>query len=126
MAVMMPEARPRLTGEPLPESLPSSWAASVNPMEMPAPTEADRPTRKVCQVSPVAKAAAQSGAMPVLLLGHIVEDLGRLRIGLAQALCIGAIDPPIVLLRGYGESEDFLLAQGIEGAAVEPEDAGEH
>ena len=61
-AVMMPEARPRFSGDPRPESTPSSWAASVKPMEMPAPTEADRPTRKVCQVSCVAKAAAKIGA----------------------------------------------------------------
>ncbi|MNT94857.1 hypothetical protein D3C72_2366220 [compost metagenome] len=59
---MMPEARPRLSGEPRPEILPSSWAASVKPMEMPAPTEADRPIRKVDHVSPVAKAAAKIGA----------------------------------------------------------------
>ncbi len=45
-----------------PDSLPSSCAASVKPIEMPAPTEADRPIRNVCQVSCVAKAAANMGA----------------------------------------------------------------
>jgi len=68
----------------------------------------------------------QGGAMPVLLRGHIVENLGRLRIGLAQALRIGAIDPPVVLLGRDGERQDLLLAQGIEGASAEAEDAGQH
>ena len=51
-----------LQGEPRPDSLPSSWAASVKPMEMPAPKEADRPTRKVVHGSCVAKAVAKMGA----------------------------------------------------------------
>ena len=62
IAVMIPEARPRLIGEPRPEILPSSCAASVNPIEIPAPTDADNPTRKVCHVSCVANAAAKIGA----------------------------------------------------------------
>jgi hypothetical protein len=44
------------------KSRPSSDAASVKPIEIPAPTEAARPTRNVCHVSPVAKAAAKIGA----------------------------------------------------------------
>ena len=59
---MIPEASPRLTGEPRPDSSPSSEAASVKPIEMPAPTEAATPTRKVVQVSWVAKAVAKIGA----------------------------------------------------------------
>ena len=35
-----PEANPRFHGEPRPDSLPSSCAASVKPIEIPAPTEA--------------------------------------------------------------------------------------
>jgi len=59
---MMPLASPRFSGEPRPDSLPSSCAASVKPMDMPAPTEAESPTRKVAQVFWVAKAAAKIGA----------------------------------------------------------------
>ena len=60
--VITPVAMPRLTGEPRPESCPSSDAASVKPIEMPAPTLAARPTRKVVWVSCVAKAVAKIGA----------------------------------------------------------------
>src|SRR5215203_4010367 len=62
MAVITPDATPLLNGDPQPEIVPSSDAASVNPIEIPAPTDAARPTRKVFQVSPVAKAAAKMGA----------------------------------------------------------------
>ena len=48
--------------DPRPEIAPSSEAASVKPMEIPAPIEAARPMRKVFHVSPVAKAAAKMGA----------------------------------------------------------------
>ena len=40
-------SQPRFQGDPRPDSLPSSWAASVKPIEIPAPTEAERPTRNV-------------------------------------------------------------------------------
>jgi hypothetical protein len=60
--VMMPDAKPRSTGEPRPDNSPSSEAASVKPIEMPAPTEAASPTRNVVQVSCVAKAVAKIGA----------------------------------------------------------------
>ena len=53
---------PRFTGEPRPDSLPSSEATSVKPIEMPAPIEAASPTRKVWNVSCVANAAAKIGA----------------------------------------------------------------
>ena len=62
IVVMIPQASPRLTGDPRPEITPSSCAASVNPIEMPAPTEAASPTTKVVQVECVAKAVAKIGA----------------------------------------------------------------
>ena len=60
--VMVPLDKPRFSGEPRPEILPSSCAASVKPIEMPAPTEAERPTRKVVHGFCVAKAVAKIGA----------------------------------------------------------------
>src|SRR5674476_1662919 len=63
MAVMTPDAMPRFQGDPRPEILPSSCAASVKPIEIPAPTDAERPTRKVVHGSWVAKAVAKIGAM---------------------------------------------------------------
>ena len=60
--VITPQTVPRSHGVPRPVSEPSSEAASAKPMEMPAPTEAAMPTRKVSQVLWVAKAAANSGA----------------------------------------------------------------
>jgi hypothetical protein len=53
---------PRIHGEPRPASEPSSDKASANPMLIPAPTDAARPTRNVGQFLCVAKAAAKSGA----------------------------------------------------------------
>ena len=53
---------PRSQGEPRPVSEPSSDIASAMPIEMPAPTEAASPTRKVSWLLWVAKAAANSGA----------------------------------------------------------------
>ena len=47
---------------PRPVNEPSSDRPSANAIEMPAPTEAAMPTRNVCQVLWVAKAAANSGA----------------------------------------------------------------
>ena len=61
---MTPHTVPRSHGAPRPVSEPSSDSASAKPMEMPAPTEAAMPTRKVSQVWWVAKAAANSGASP--------------------------------------------------------------
>ena len=43
-AVITPEESPRFNGEPRPDSAPSSEAASVKPMEIPAPTDAASPT----------------------------------------------------------------------------------
>jgi hypothetical protein len=62
MAVIAPHTTPRRSGAPRPVSEPPSDSASAKPMEMPAPTEAAIPTRKVAQVLCVAKAAANSGA----------------------------------------------------------------
>src|SRR5690606_7201660 len=53
----------------------------------------------------------QRGAMAVLLLGHLVEYLGRLRIILAQALRVPTIDAGVVLLGGDREREHLLLGQ---------------
>src|SRR4028119_1967578 len=61
-AVMTPQTMPRSQGEPRPVICPSSESASVRPMEMPAPTDAAMPTRKVSQLFWVAKAAAKRGA----------------------------------------------------------------
>ena len=58
----MPQVVPRSHGEPRPVSEPSSDNASAKPMLMPAPIEAARPTRNVCQFWWVAKAAANNGA----------------------------------------------------------------
>ena len=68
----------------------------------------------------------QRAPMSILFLGHVVEHLGRLRIGRPQAIRISPINPAIVLLGRDREREDFLLGQGVEGAAAEAEDAGEH
>ena len=53
---------PRSQGAPRPVRLPLSDSASANPMEMPAPIEAARPTRNASHERPVANAAANSGA----------------------------------------------------------------
>src|SRR5210317_905577 len=60
--VITPDATPRFQGDPRPDNDPSSDAASVKPMEIPAPTDAARPTKNVVQVSWVAKAVAKIGA----------------------------------------------------------------
>ena len=62
IAVISPQMPPRSRGEPRPVSEPSSERASAKPMLIPAPMEAARPTRKVCKLFWVAKAAANSGA----------------------------------------------------------------
>jgi len=72
---MIPEAKPRLTGLPRPDSSPSSDAASVKPIEMPAPIEAARPTNRVVRVSCVAKAVAKIGAS-VVAREHVVPGFG--------------------------------------------------
>ena len=46
LAVMRPQTRPESSGCPRPVSEPSSESASAKPMEMPAPSDAARPTRK--------------------------------------------------------------------------------
>ena len=62
IVVITPQTEPRSHGAPRPVSEPSSEAASAKPIEMPAPTDAAMPTRKVSQVLWVANAAANSGA----------------------------------------------------------------
>ena len=52
-------------GAPRPVSEPSSDKASAKAIEMPAPIEAASPTKNVCQVFWVAKAAANAGARMV-------------------------------------------------------------
>ncbi len=59
---MAPQTAPRTTGAPRPVSEPSSDIASAKAIDMPAPSAAASPTRKVDQVLCVAKAAANSGA----------------------------------------------------------------
>ena len=53
--VISPQTRPRSSGAPRPESLPSSDSASAKPIEMPAPIEAASPTRKAFHELWVAK-----------------------------------------------------------------------
>ena len=53
--VIKPQTRPRRSGAPRPESLPSSDSASAKPIEMPAPIEAASPTRKAFHELWVAK-----------------------------------------------------------------------
>jgi len=50
------------SGDPRPEITPSSCAASVNPIEIPAPTEAASATVNVVEVDWVANAVAKIGA----------------------------------------------------------------
>src|SRR5271170_1005617 len=60
--VISPHTDPRISGRPRPVSDPSSEAASANPIEMPAPTDAAKPTRNASQLILVANAAANTGA----------------------------------------------------------------
>src|SRR5208337_991918 len=60
--VISPQMPPLINGAPRPVRLPLSDSASAKPMEIPAPTEAAIPTRKVCHVLPDANAAANTGA----------------------------------------------------------------
>jgi hypothetical protein len=53
----------------------------------------------------------QHGAVVHLLLGHLVEDLGRGGVLLVQALSKSAIDAVVLLLVGYGQREDFLFGE---------------
>ncbi len=53
----------------------------------------------------------QHVAMACLLFRHLVEDLGRSGVALAQSLSEAAIDPIVLLLIGNGESEDFLFGE---------------
>ena len=53
----------------------------------------------------------QHGAMAHLLVRHLVEDLGRGRICLAQSLGEAAIDAAVLVLVGDGEREDFLFGE---------------
>src|SRR6266853_6416423 len=61
-AVISPQIGPLIQGLPRPVSEPSSESDSANPIEIPAPTEAARPTRNASQVLCEAYAAANSGA----------------------------------------------------------------
>jgi len=56
--VIRPQTTLRSSGAPRPDSLPSSDSASAKPIEMPAPTDAARPTRKAFHEFWVADAAA--------------------------------------------------------------------
>src|ERR1700733_15138609 len=60
--VISPQMPPRISGAPRPVRLPLSDSASAKPIEMPAPTDAARPTRNVSHVLLEAKAAANTGA----------------------------------------------------------------
>src|SRR5207248_8528055 len=60
--VINPQTTPRSRGLPRPVRLPSSEAASANPIEIPAPTLAARPTRNAAWLLWVANAAAKTGA----------------------------------------------------------------
>src|SRR5215831_17778498 len=60
--VITPVIAPRSTGRPRPVSDPSSDTASAKAIEIPAPMDAARPTRKASQLFLVAKAAANTGA----------------------------------------------------------------
>ena len=53
----------------------------------------------------------QHGAVPDLLVGHLVEHLGRGRELLAQALGEAAIDAAVLVLAGNGQRQDFLLGK---------------
>ncbi len=53
----------------------------------------------------------QHGAVVHFFVGHLVEDLGRGRILLAQALGEAAIDTAVLFLVGDGQRQHFLLAQ---------------
>ncbi|VTZ62874.1 hypothetical protein EMEDMD4_440188 [Sinorhizobium medicae] len=68
----------------------------------------------------------QSLAVMALLLGHILENPGGMRIFPTQCIGIGKIDAAIILLRGYGERKYFLLAQGQERTFGTGEKPGEH
>src|ERR1700686_430044 len=61
-AVISPVTEPRSIGRPRPVSDPSSDSASAKAIEMPAPTDAARPTRNAVQLLLVANAAANTGA----------------------------------------------------------------
>ena len=53
----------------------------------------------------------QHPPMAALLLGHLVEHLGRGRVGRAQAFREVAIDPPVLLLERDRQRQDLPLAQ---------------
>ena len=53
----------------------------------------------------------QHGAVAHLLFRHLVEDLGRGRIFLAQPFGEAAIDTAVLVLVGDGKREDFLFGQ---------------
>ena len=54
----------------------------------------------------------QSPPVLVFLCGHVVEDLGRLRILVTQTICISLVDAGIVLLGGNRKRQDFLFGKG--------------
>ena len=57
----------------------------------------------------------QHAAVAALLLGHVVEDGGRMRIGLAQLVGEGLVDAEVFLLAADGESQDLAFGQVGEG-----------
>ena len=49
--------------------------------------------------------------MAALLLGHLLEKLGRIRIALLQVLGESHVDPAVLLLGGNGYREHLALGQ---------------
>jgi hypothetical protein len=68
----------------------------------------------------------QRGAVPVLLVGHVVEDLGGLRKRISQPIGIGTVDAAVILFGRDGERQDLLLRKGRKRTATEAEDARQH
>jgi hypothetical protein len=68
---------------------------------------AELPPEQVDQRPPVA----------ALLLGHLLEHLGRGRVRVAQALGVVAEDPPVLLLQADRERQDLALAEVGEAFA---------
>ena len=56
----------------------------------------------------------QHGAVAHLLVGHLVEHLGRGGELLAQALGEAAIDAAVLFLVGDGERQDFLFGSSAK------------
>ena len=129
--VISPQTRPRSSGAPRPESLPSSDSASAKPIEMPAPIEAASPTTKafhdivrrerrgehrrerrdraVHQADQPRLDDLQNEA-PALALGFIVPDGG------GQHSLLEAGGELVVLVLGLGEVAEQLADRRVGGA----------